>query len=144
MDLTGGLNEILQMGACEEVPQVYEFAVVLILDVDDAPLVLSASDLLAIDDDRLLTADNRERNDVLDSRIGGTFFVIQLLIVIRVHLEVVEGKLLLDSLLKRSAFLEGEGIGLCDDWHHVDDVGELFQDHNINGLQSVTGWLNKE
>jgi hypothetical protein len=32
VDLGGSLNEILQMGACEEVAEVYEFAVILILN----------------------------------------------------------------------------------------------------------------
>jgi hypothetical protein len=32
VDLGGGFDEILQMGACEEVAEVDEFAVVLVLD----------------------------------------------------------------------------------------------------------------
>lgn len=65
MDLTSGFNQILQMGAGKEVSQVNEFAVVLVLDVDDTPTVLPATDLFAIDNDILLTADHSKRNDVL-------------------------------------------------------------------------------
>ncbi|MDA4132869.1 MAG: hypothetical protein OK454_07070 [Thaumarchaeota archaeon] len=53
------------MGAQEEVPQVDELAVVLILDVDDAPPVLAAADLLTVDDDGLLGADDGEGDKTL-------------------------------------------------------------------------------
>ena len=66
MDLAGRLDKVLEMSACEEVSKVNKFTMVLILDVDNAPLVLSAPDLLAIDDDRLLTANDSEGDDVLD------------------------------------------------------------------------------
>ena len=49
----------------QEVTQVDEFAVVLILDVDDAPSVLAAADLLAVDDDVLLGANDSEGNEAL-------------------------------------------------------------------------------
>lgn len=65
VDLAGGLHEILQVGAGQEVAQVDELAVVLVLNVDHTPAVLTAADLLAIDDDGLLTADDREGDDVL-------------------------------------------------------------------------------
>lgn len=51
MDLRGGLNEILEVRPEKEIPEVDEFAVVLILDVDDTPPVLAATDLLAVDND---------------------------------------------------------------------------------------------
>jgi hypothetical protein len=53
------------MGAGEEVSEVDEFAVVLVLDVDDSPSVLTSTDLLAANDDRLLRSNNGEGNDVL-------------------------------------------------------------------------------
>lgn len=53
------------MGAGQEVSQVNEFAVVLVLDVNDAPAVLTAANLLAVDDNVLLAPDNSKRNDVL-------------------------------------------------------------------------------
>jgi hypothetical protein len=63
------LNELLQMGAQEEVAQVDEFAVLLILDVDDPPAVLTAANLLAVDNDVLLRADNSEGNEALFSLV---------------------------------------------------------------------------
>jgi hypothetical protein len=40
--------------------------VVLIFDIDNTPAVLAAANLLAVHDYGLLTADNRERDDILD------------------------------------------------------------------------------
>lgn len=65
MDLAGSLDQVLQMGAGQEVSQVNEFAVVLIFNVNDAPTVLAAANLLTVDDNVLLATDNSERNDVL-------------------------------------------------------------------------------
>lgn len=67
VDLRRGLDEILQVSSQEEVSEVDEFAVVLVLDVDDTPAVLAAAHLLAIDNNRLLGADNCERHKALDS-----------------------------------------------------------------------------
>jgi hypothetical protein len=132
------------MGAREEISKVDKFTMVLILDVDYAPFVLSAPYLLAVDDDRLLTADDSEWDDVLNGGIGSALFVVQLLIVIWVHLEVVECEFLLNSLLERSALFECEGIGLRDDWNNIDHIGELLQDHNVNGFEGVAGGLDEE
>ena len=51
MDLRCGLDQVLQMGTGEEVSQVDEFAVVLVLDIDDSPSILTTTDLLATNDD---------------------------------------------------------------------------------------------
>jgi len=51
VDLRCGLDQVLQMGTGEEVSQVDEFAVVLVLDVDDSPSILTTTDLLATNDD---------------------------------------------------------------------------------------------
>lgn len=65
VDLAGSFDEILQVGAGEEVAQVDEFAVGLIFDVNYAPAVLTAADLLAVDDDGLFTSDDGEGDDFL-------------------------------------------------------------------------------
>jgi hypothetical protein len=51
VDLRCGFDQILEVGAGEEVSEVDEFAVVLVLNVDDTPSVLAATDLLASNDD---------------------------------------------------------------------------------------------
>lgn len=65
VDLRRRLDEILQVRPQQEIPQVDELAVVLVLDVDDTPPVLAAADLLAVDDDGLLGADNSKGDEVL-------------------------------------------------------------------------------
>lgn len=70
VDLAGGLDQVLEVGAGQEVAEVDKFTVVLVLDVDDTPAVLAAANLLAVDNDRLLTADNGERNDVLSPKFN--------------------------------------------------------------------------
>lgn len=65
VDLRRRLDEVLQVGAQEEVAQVDELAVVLILDIDDAPPVLSAPYLPTVDDDRLFRANDGERDEIL-------------------------------------------------------------------------------
>lgn len=72
VDLAGGLDQVLQVSAGKEVAQVNKLAVVLILDVDNTPAVLAAANLLAIYDNGLLTADNGERNDILNPMLDET------------------------------------------------------------------------
>lgn len=54
MDLGRRLNEVLEVGPGEKVAEEDKFAVVLVLDVDNSPAVLTASDLAAGDNDALL------------------------------------------------------------------------------------------
>ena len=72
MDLAGGFDQVLQMGTGQEVPQVDKFAVILVLDIDNTPTVLSAADLLTVDNNVLLATDNGKRNDVLHARLLDT------------------------------------------------------------------------
>lgn len=65
VDLRGSLDEVLKMGAEKEVSQVDEFAVVLVLNVDDTPPVLATANLLAVDNDGLFGADDGEGNEIL-------------------------------------------------------------------------------
>ena len=54
VNLTGAVNEVLQVGACEEVAKVHEFTVSFILHVDDAPAIYACSHLFPIDRHGLL------------------------------------------------------------------------------------------
>ena len=56
----------------------------------------------------------------------------------------MKGKLFLDALLERLPFLKSQGVCLGDNRHDIDNVRELLQDHNINGLQRVPRRLNEE
>lgn len=65
VDLAGGLDQVLQVGAGEEVAQVDELAVPLVLDVDGAPAVLARGDGLAVEGEAVLGADDCEGDDGL-------------------------------------------------------------------------------
>ena len=65
VDLRSGVNQILEVGSGKEVSEVDKFAVVFILNIDDSPSVLTPTDLLASNDDRLLGSNDGEWNNVL-------------------------------------------------------------------------------
>jgi hypothetical protein len=65
VDLRGGLDQILEVSAGEEVAEVDEFAVLLVLNVDGSPSVLAAANSLAGDVDVALAADDGEGDDRL-------------------------------------------------------------------------------
>jgi hypothetical protein len=65
VSLGGGLDELLEVGSGKEVSEVDEFAVSLVLNVDNTPAVLATADLLAVDDDVLLGSYNGEWDDFL-------------------------------------------------------------------------------
>lgn len=59
------LDEVLQVCPEQEVPQVDELAMILVLDVDNAPPVLATTDLFAVDNDVFLGTDYGKGNQVL-------------------------------------------------------------------------------
>lgn len=65
VDLRGGVDEILKVGAGKEVAEVDEFAVLLVLDINGSPAVLATADSLAIHVDVAFASDNGKRNDGL-------------------------------------------------------------------------------
>lgn len=83
-------------------------------------------------------------NTNLDLSVDSTLLVIELLAFVGVHLEVVEGKLLLDALLELSSLLQCQGVGFGNDGDDIDDVGQLLEDDNIDGLQRVASRLDEE
>ena len=52
----------------QKVPQVHEFTVILVFNVDDTPAVLATTNRLAVNDHIALGANDSERDDVLKSR----------------------------------------------------------------------------
>ena len=144
VDLTGGLNQILKVSSGQEIAQGDEFAMVFIFDVDNTPSILTATDLSATDGDGLFASDNSKRDDVFDCGVERTFFIIEFIVVIWVHLEVVECKFFLDALLEGSALFEGKRVGLGDHGNDIDDIGELLQNNNIDWFQGVTRGLDEE
>lgn len=72
----------------------------------------------------------------LDLDVHSTLLVVKLVIIIGVHLQVVESKFLLDSLLECLALLEREGVGLGDNGNDINDVGQFLQNNNVNGFET--------
>lgn len=73
VDLRSRLDEILEVRAEQEIPEVDKFAVRLVLDIDHTPPVLAAANLLAVDDDRLLRPDNGEGYQALLAMLAECF-----------------------------------------------------------------------
>lgn len=67
--------------------------------------------------------------------VHGALLLIVLVAIVWVHLQVVEGELLLDTLLESLALLHGQGVGLGDDRNDVDHIRQLLQHNNVNRLQ---------
>lgn len=65
VDLGRRFDEILKVCSQEEVSQVNEFAMGLVLNIDNAPSVLATSDLVTIDNDGLLGSDDSKGNQIL-------------------------------------------------------------------------------
>jgi len=72
VDLRSGLDEILQVRPREEVSQVHKLAVVGILDIDDSPAGLAATDGLAINDDSVLRTNDSKGNHCLENPGGSS------------------------------------------------------------------------
>lgn len=69
--------------------------------------------------------------------VDRALLIVELVIIVGVHLEVVERELFLDTLLEGLTLLKGQGVGLGDNGNNVDDIGQLLQDDNIDGLETT-------
>lgn len=73
----------------------------------------------------------------LDLRVECAFLTIKLVVVVRVHLQIVESEFLLYSLLEGHTFLQRQGIGFGYDGHDVDHIRELLQHDNVDRFKPV-------
>lgn len=76
------------------------------------------------------------RKRYLDLDVDCTLLIVELLIVVGVHLQVVEGEFLLDSFLECLALLESKRVGLGDHRDDVDDVRQFLEDDDIDRLET--------
>ena len=107
---------------------------VLVLNVDDAPSVLTTSNQFAVDGDVLLRTHNSEGNKTLDVLCQCALLVVVLVAIVGEHAKVVELELLLYTLLESHALLERQRVGLGDDGNNVHNVRELLEDDNVDGF----------
>lgn len=56
----------------------------------------------------------------------------------------MESKLLLDTLLESLTLLYGECVGLGNNRNNIDNIRQLLEDNNVDGLQRVARWLDEE
>lgn len=94
------------MRPSEEVAQIDEFAVCVVLDVDDAPPILAATNLPASNVDGFFTTDDGERDDILDLSVDSALIIIMLLVFVWIHSQVVESEFFLYALLKCASFFQ--------------------------------------
>lgn len=76
--------------------------------------------------------------------VQGALLLVKLVVVVGVHLEVVEGELLLDALLEGLAFFQRKGVRLGNHGHHVDNIRQLLEDDNVDGLERMARRLDEE
>lgn len=79
----------------------------------------------------------------LDLLVDGGLLVVVLVIVVGVEANVVECKLVSDSVLESLALFQSQGIGLCNDGDDVDNLAQLLQNNYVDGLESVTCGLDE-
>ena len=144
MDLTGRLDQILQMRPRQEIPEADELAVVLVFDINDTPAVLAAAHGAPSYNDGVFATNNSEGNLGVDAGVGSAFFFVLLIVVIGIHAQIMESELFLNALFEGHALFEGEGVGFGDHWNDVDDVRELLQHDDVDRLKSMARWLDEE
>ena len=69
---------------------------------------------------------------------------IVLVVLVGVHLQVVESKLLLYPLLESRTLLQGQAVTLRNDGNDIDEFRQLLQHDNVDGLEGVTRGLDEE
>ena len=80
----------------------------------------------------------------LDGGVERDFLLVVLLVVVRVHAQVMEGELLLYPLLEGGTLLKSQAITLGNDGHDVDELAQLLQHDDVDGLEAVTGGVDEE
>lgn len=91
----------------------------------------------------MLRSNNREWNNALDLLIECSLLRIVLFILVRVHANVVEGKLFSDAVLEQLALLKSERVCLRNDWDNVDSLAQLLEYNNVDWSQAVTRWVDE-
>lgn len=85
----------------------------------------------------MLGTDNSEGDDRLDLSVHSSLLRVVLLVLVRVHPDVVESELLLDAVLELLTLLKSERVGLGDDGDNVDGLAQLLENDDIDRLQAV-------
>lgn len=92
---------------------------------------------------RSLNMINPSKMTYLDLLVQGRLLSIIVLVVVRVHAQVVELELISNSLLERGTLLQRQAIGFGNYRHDIDKLAKLFQHDNVDRLESVTSRLDE-
>jgi len=144
MDLSSGLDEILQVSPKEEITEVDKLAVSLILDVDDTPSVLSSANGLSVNDHIALRS-----NDSKGDHGADDFVVLQLILVKLVGIERIETNVVIDEFGTDSRpealpLLNRQTVALGNDRDDIDDFAQFLHDDDIDRSQRVTSRVDEE
>jgi len=144
VDLSRRLDQILEVGPCQEVSQVDKLAVVFVLNINHTPAVLPTTYGFSVNDHIPLRANYRKWDDVPNTFIELCFLLVVLVSIKRVKSNVVVQQLGANSFLKVEALIERERVRLGDDWNNVHDFAELLHHDNVNGTERMTGGIDEE
>jgi len=144
MDLRRSFNQVLQVRPGQEVAQIDEFAMLLVFNIDDPPLILSPTDALPIDYDRAFGSDNCERDHRPDLGVNLNLLIIRLLGVEGVQTDVVVNELGANLLFEREPLFHRQAVRLGNDRHHVHNLAQLLQHDDVNRAQRMTGRIDEE
>jgi hypothetical protein len=70
--------------------------------------------------------------------------VVVLFAVVRVHPQVVKLEFLPYSLLENGTFLQCQAVALRNDRHHIDELAQLLEHDNVDGLERVARRRDEE
>lgn len=124
------------MGSEKEIAESDKVAVIRVLNVDDAPPILTASYYLAVHIDVALRSDNCERDQVVDGRIEIALFVIIFALVVWKHAQAVEGEFFLDARFKGLTLFKGHAVGFGDHGNDVYYIAKFFENDDVNRLET--------
>jgi hypothetical protein len=79
-----------------------------------------------------------------DGGLEGSLLGVVLVVVVGVHAQVVELELLLYPLLELGTLLKSQAITLGNDGHDVDELAQLLEHDDVDGLERVTRGLDEE
>lgn len=144
MDLCRRFDEVLQVRPSQEVAKVYKFAVLLILDIDDPPPILSPADALSINRDGAFRTNNCERNHRPDLGVNLDFLIVRFFGIEGVEADVVVNEFRTNLLLEREPLFHRQTVRLRDNRHYVHNLAQLLQHDNVNRTQRMSRRIDEE
>jgi len=144
MDLRRCFDEVLQVCPGQEVAEVDKLTMLLILNIDHSPPILSAADTFTINHHCALGPNDREGNHRPDLGVHLDFLIICFLGIEGIQANVVVDELSTNLLLECEPLFRRQAVRLCDNRHHVHDLAQLLQHDDVDCAQRVSRRVDKE